>query len=151
MSDALAESVVVLVSVEPAVGDVREMVGRVVSRLLTVTVTVGADVLFPAVSYAIALSTKLPLILLSVFHTTEYGAVVSDTISVVPTYISTFATPTLSEALAKIVTLPLSVEPAVGDVIDTVGAVMSGLFTVTLTVDEVPVLFELSLAIAFKA
>ena len=44
------------------------------------------------------------------------------------------ATPTLSAALAEIVTaLPDTVEPLVGADIDTVGAVVSAVFTVTVT------------------
>ena len=50
------------------------------------------------------------------------------------------ATPTLSDALAEIVTDPDTVAPAPGEAIETVGAVVSllvELLTVTVTVDDV--------------
>jgi hypothetical protein len=52
----------------------------------------------------------------------------------------------LSEALAETVTVPETVAPELGDVIDTVGAVVSD--TVTLTDEEVAVLLAASRATA---
>ena len=56
------------------------------------------------------------------------------------------ATPTLSEALAETVTVPETVAPEVGDVMLTVGAVVSE--TVTLTEADVAVLLAPSRAMA---
>ena len=56
----------------------------------------------------------------------EYGAVVSSVPRlVVPSRNCTPATPTLSAAFAVTFTLPTSVEPPAGAVIETVGAVVS--------------------------
>ena len=57
-------------------------------------------------------------------------------------------TPTLSEALAETVTVPETVAPDVGDVMLTVGAVVSE--TVTLTEADVAVLLAASRATAVK-
>jgi hypothetical protein len=54
----------------------------------------------------------------------------------------------LSEALAETVMVPETVAPELGDVMLTVGAVVSD--TVTLTEDEVPVLFAASRATALR-
>ena len=58
------------------------------------------------------------------------------------------ATPTLSDAVAETVTVPPTVAPPAGAVIDTVGGVVSGLFTVTVTVVDVVVLPAASRATA---
>ena len=50
------------------------------------------------------------------------------------------ATPTLSEAVALKVTVPDTVAPSAGPIRLTVGAVISGLLTVTVTVEVVVVL-----------
>ena len=83
------------------------------------------------------------------FHVVEYGAVVSVAINVVPWKNDTLATAMLSDAVAEIVTV-FDTEPPVGDVRETAGAVMSGLLTVTDTVEEVAVLPAASRAVAFK-
>jgi hypothetical protein len=58
------------------------------------------------------------------------------------------ATPTLSEALADTVTVPVTVEPEPGEVMFTVGAAVSG--TVTVTVADVVLLPAASRATALS-
>src|SRR4030095_9627621 len=61
-----------------------------------------------------------------VFQETLYGAVVSAAPITVPSTLNvTDATPTLSDAFAEMDWVPVSVAPITGDVIDTVGAVVS--------------------------
>src|SRR3989442_14045752 len=72
-----------------------------------------------------------------VSHVTEYGDVVSSAPRLPPSSWNwTPTTPTLSEALAETVMLPVTVAPEVGAVMLTVGGVMS-LKTVTVTGSEV--------------
>ena len=70
----------------------------------------------------------------------EYGEAVSSAPRLFPSNLNcTPATPTLSEALADTVTVPETVDPLAGAVMDTVGGVVSAavLLTVTLTGEEV--------------
>ena len=60
-----------------------------------------------------------------VFQDTEYGDELSVASSAPSTRNSTRETPTLSDALALIVVVPLTVEPFDGVLIDTVGGVVS--------------------------
>src|SRR5437762_222289 len=78
LSEALAVTVTVAETVAPALGEVTETDGGVVS-LKTVTVTAADVVRLPAASRAIAVTVCEPLVALSVFHWTEYGAAVSST------------------------------------------------------------------------
>src|SRR5437879_13874527 len=123
-----------------------ETVGGVVSA--TVTLTAAAVAVFPAASRATAVRVCAPLLAVVVFHERVYGAVVTSaprlaasSLNCIPT------TPTLSVALAETVTVPLTVAPAAGAVIDTVGGVVS-LRTVTLTAAAVAVLPAASRATA---
>ena len=94
--------------------------------LLTVTLTAVDVLVLPAASRAMAVRLWLPLTTPVVFQPIEYGAVVtSEPMSVASTLKRTPATPTLSDALAVIVTLPDTTAPAAGAVIETVGAVVS--------------------------
>src|SRR5438094_2672169 len=62
------------------------------------------------------------LVVWVVFHAIEYGALVTSAPRLAPSSLNwTPATPTLSEASAVTVTVPATVEPAVGAVIETVG------------------------------
>jgi hypothetical protein len=70
------------------------------------------------------------------FQEREKGEEVSEPRRVEPSWNSTLETPTLSEAEAERVRVPETVEPEVGAVRDTVGAVRS-LSTVTVTEAEV--------------
>jgi hypothetical protein len=76
-----------------------------------------------------------------VFHDAEYGDVGSLESRTPSTKNSTRVTPTLSEALAEIVDVPLTDAPPAGLVIDADGGAVSGagavLFTVTLTAADV--------------
>src|SRR5262249_25719557 len=58
-------------------------------------------------------------------QTTCHGALVALPTSAPPTKKSTLLTPTLSEAFAVIVTLPVTVAPSTGEVIETFGATVS--------------------------
>src|SRR5205814_1792348 len=102
----------------------------------TVTVT-PADVLrFPAASRATAVSVWLPSFVVVVFHAPAYGALVTSVPRLVPSSSNcTPTTPTLSAALADTFTVPETVAPPAGAVIEIVGGVMSEapLVTVTLT------------------
>src|SRR3989454_4369486 len=82
-----------------------------------------------------------------VSHVTEYGDVVSSAPRLPPSSWNwTPTTPTLSEAVAETVILPVTVAPEVGAVMLTVGAVVSG--TVTVTEEDVVVLVAASRAAA---
>ena len=93
----------------------------------TVTVTAAAFAAFPAPSRALAVNVCDPSGMEVVFHVTVYGTVVSSAASGDPsTKNCTPTTSTLSEASALTVTVPLTDAPLVGDVMVTVGAVVSG-------------------------
>jgi hypothetical protein len=82
------------------------------------------DALLPAASTAVATRVWLPFDVVVVFHEIEYGAVVSSAPICVPsTRNRTRATPTSSDALAAMVTVPETVAPDAGEVSDTLGAV----------------------------
>jgi hypothetical protein len=92
----------------------------------TVTVTLDDVLVFPAASLATAVSVWLALVTPMVFHVPEYGEVVNSEPRLAPSSLNwTPATPTLSEAVADMVTELETVEPLVGRVMETVGAVMS--------------------------
>src|SRR4029077_19460636 len=107
-------------------------VGGVVS-LNTVTVTAAAVVVLPAASRATAVNVCEPLLTLVVFHATAYGAVVCSRPKFALSRRNwTPATPTLSEALAVRLIVPLTVAPFAGAAMLTVGGVVS-FETVTVT------------------
>src|SRR5437773_3049042 len=111
-------------------------VGGVVS-LNTVTVTAAEVVRLPAASRATAVSVCEPLLAVVVFQETEYGAAASSTPRLAPSNRNcTPTTPTLSEALAVTLVVPPTVAPETGEVMLTVGGVVS-LNTVTVTAAEV--------------
>jgi hypothetical protein len=150
LSAALAVTGTVPDIVSPSRGDVILTVGGVVSgggggALATVTVT-GAEtgLRLPAASRATAVTVCDPLLAEVVFQETEYGALVSSAPKFAPSILNcTPATPTLSTALAFKGTVPDIVSPSLGDVMLTVGGVVSGggggavLDTVTVTALEV--------------
>src|SRR5436309_539311 len=109
--------------------------------LETVTVTPAEVVRLPAASRAVAVRVCEPLLVLAVFQETEYGEVVSSAPKAAPSSRNwTPATPTLSEALALTAVVPDTVAPPAGEVMLTVGGVVSGggaLETVTVTPAEV--------------
>src|SRR5206468_10127986 len=120
---ALALTVVAPPTVDPAVGAVMLTVGAVVS-LSTVIVTGAEVVRLPAPSRATAVRLCDPLLAPVVSHEIEYGAVVSSAPRLAPSSLNwTPTTPTLSEALALTVVVPLTVDPAVGAVRPAVGTV----------------------------
>src|SRR6267378_1828328 len=100
-------------------------VGVVVS-FETVTVTAAAVAVLPAASRATAVSVCEPLLAVVVSQETAYGgAVVSSTPRLAPSSRNwTPATPTLSDALAVTVMVPLTVAPVAGAVIVTAAGVV---------------------------
>jgi hypothetical protein len=74
LSDALAVIVTVAETVDPLAGAVIDTDGRVLSALLTVTLTEAEVVLWPAASRATAVRTCVPFVTPVVFHDFEYGA-----------------------------------------------------------------------------
>src|SRR6185436_7225910 len=151
LSVAVAETVTAAPdTVAPAAGAVIATVGAVVSALLTVTLTAADVVVLPAASRATAVNVCRPLAVIVVFHVCVWGMAVSSAPRLMPSSLNcTPATPTLSVAVAEIVTaVPDTVAPAAGAVIATVGAVVSALLTVTLTAADVVVLPAASRATA---
>src|SRR5207245_9838417 len=101
------------VTVEPEVGAVMATVGAVVSG--TVTVTEEEVPVLLAASRATALRVWLRGAAVVVSHVTEYGDVVSSASRLPPSSWNwTPATPTLSEAVAETVMVPVTVAPEVG-------------------------------------
>ncbi|OLD53684.1 MAG: hypothetical protein AUI64_05965 [Acidobacteria bacterium 13_1_40CM_2_64_6] len=105
-----------------------ETVGGVVSEevLLTFTVTPALVVLLPAASLATAVRIWFPLESALVFIEYLYGAALTRApVLALSTLNCTWATAMLSAAFADIVTVPESVALAAGEVIETVGGVVS--------------------------
>src|SRR5882724_4480415 len=97
------------------------------AALETIAVTMGALAVFPAPSRATAVNVWDPSATVVVFQVTPYGTVVSSAASGDPSRKNrTPTTSMLSEASALTVTVPLTDVPLVGDVMVTVGAVVSG-------------------------
>src|SRR5439155_461437 len=98
-------------------------------------------VVWRAASRSTAVRVCEPLAAPVVFQEIEYGAVVSSAPKLAPSILNcTPATPTLSAALAVIVTVAGTVWPFAGELMLTVGGVVSGggaLATVTVTGAEV--------------
>src|SRR5439155_663855 len=124
------------------------------AALVTVTVTGAEVVVLPAASRATAVRVCEPLAAPVVFQEIEYGAVVSSAPKLAPSILNcTPATPTLSAALAVIVTVAGTVWPFAGELMLTVGGVVSGggaLATVTVTGAEVLLLPAASRATAVR-
>src|SRR5204862_6057358 len=108
----------------------------------------------PAASRAIAVSVCEPLLAVAVFQETPKGAAVSSAPSAAPSSKNcTPATPTLSEAFAVTGIVPETVAPLAGELMLTVGGVVSGggpFETLTVTGAEVVRLPAASRAIAVK-
>src|SRR6185503_16181652 len=99
--------------------------GPFAAAMLTPT---AADIpTFPTASRACACSECGPAANAAVFQLMPYGAVVSEPMDVPSTRNVTEATPTLSDAFAVIVTLPLTCAPAIGDEMTADGGVVSEL------------------------
>ena len=96
----------------------------------------------PAASRARAASVCVPLLAVALFQEVEYGAVVTSAPSDAPSSRNwTPATPTLSLALAETVTVPDTVAPLAGAVMETVGGVISGAALEVVTVMAVLVVW----------
>ncbi len=102
------------------------MSAGVADALATVTV-IGADVaVLPAASRTTAVSTRDPSVTVDVSQATAYGAAMSSApIGTLSTRNRTPATPTSSDAPAVTVVEPETVAPGPGEVIVTVGGVVS--------------------------
>src|SRR5436190_593068 len=93
----------------------------------SVTVTAVEVVRLASASRATAVSVCEPLLAVVVFQETEYGAAASSTPRLAPSSRNcTPTTPTLSEALAVTLVVPPTVAPETGEVMLTVGGVVSG-------------------------
>jgi hypothetical protein len=102
--------------------------------LATATRRVVDRVTLPAASRAIARRAWVPLTAPAVFQLIAYGAVVSAAPRLTPLSVNcTEVTPTLSDAAADTVTMPLTVAPAAGEVTSTAGGVVSPLALPTVT------------------
>src|SRR5688572_13206148 len=110
-------------------------VGAVLS-LATVTVTGAEVVRLPAASRATAVRVCDPFVVLLVFQGAEYGAVVTSVPALPSRKNCTPATAVSSSALALTVIVPDTVSPEAGELMLTVGGVLS-LATVTVTGAEV--------------
>src|SRR5262249_40035927 len=101
--------------------------GKAVEGLFTVSVTAADKVVFPAPSRAEAVRVWDPLGMVVVSQEIEYGEIVSSLTRFTPSRRNcTPFTPTLSEAEAVTVTVPTTLAPAAGAVMDTTGAWVSG-------------------------
>src|SRR3989344_6415154 len=92
----------------------------------TVTLLPAVEAVLPAASRATALRLWVPLVAVVESQEMEYGAVVSSAPTLAPSTLNcTPVTPTLSDALAEMVTVPETVAPSAGAVRETVGLVVS--------------------------
>src|SRR5436309_6741516 len=145
LSEAFAVTLIVELTASPSAGNVMLTAG---GPLSTVTVTAEEVAVLPAASRATAVKVCEPLLAVVVFHETAYGAVVSSAPRLAPSSLNwTPTTPTLSEAFAVTLIVELTAAPFAGDVMLTVGGVVS-LKTVTVTGSDVHRRPNLSLATA---
>src|SRR5439155_1477788 len=137
LSVAVAETVTVPDTLAAGAGALSDTVGRALS---TVTLTALLVALFPAASRATAVKVCAPLLALGVGHETVYGAAVSSAPSVTPSSLNcTPTTPTLSVAVAEIVTVPETLAAGAGAVSATVGGVVSRTVVLPAAVAVLPV------------
>src|SRR5439155_389764 len=115
--------VIVVVVVDLSVNTLTSSVG---APLPMVTVTFGDVATLPAASRATAVSVWLPLPIVVEFQLIVYGAAVSSAPRLAPSSLNcTPTTLTLSAAVAETATVPFTVTPPAGAVIETVGGVVS--------------------------
>src|SRR5438552_966256 len=99
----------------------------IVGAFTTVTLTAAEVAVLPAASRAKAVRVCAPALAVVVSQETEDGAAVSSAPKLAPSSLNcTPTTPTLSVALAETVTVPVTVAPAAGAVMETAGEVVSG-------------------------
>jgi len=144
LSVAFADTVTVADTVAVFAGAVSETVGGVVSGVVLSTFTVSAALVveLPAPSVAVAVRTWLPLERGIVFREYAYGALASaDPVFAPSTLNCTLATATLSVAVAVTFTIPDKVALAIGELIATVGAIVSPTVEAVISplVTELPV------------
>src|SRR4030095_16222754 len=110
-------------------GSVAEVFATGMATGLDIVVLLGL-----AVSLATAVSACGPSAIAVVFHEMEYGAAVTSEPILTPSTLNCIpATATLSLAVAATVTVPLTVAPAAGAVIATVGGIGAGFLRLTRT------------------
>src|SRR5579859_4177988 len=125
-------------TVAPSAGEVMTATGGVISAvcavaLFTDTVT-EAEPMLLAASKALTVRVWDPLVLLALFHEKEKGDAVAVATAAPSTSSSIFVTPTLSEADPCTETVPETLAPETGAVMETVGGVVSiALLTLTVT------------------
>jgi hypothetical protein len=121
LDEALAETVMVPETVAPESGDVIEMVGA--AELLTLTITVALLVVCPVSALATAASEWLPLESAVVSRERLNGALVTAAPVLLPSNMN--CTPVvLGETLVVIGTIPETVAPWAGEVIEMAGALV---------------------------
>src|SRR3989344_3073981 len=154
LSEALAESVTIPLTVALLDGVETEMLGNMVSRkaLKTTTATGKEVAVFPAASRATAVTVWAPFDTGAVSQDIEYGLAVSSLPILAPSILNwTPVTPVASEAVAEMVILPDAVVLAAGEAIETAGAVVSaqydGLFIFTTTAPLMTLLLAASYAL----
>src|SRR5439155_25335475 len=118
-SDASSVAQLIVAELDPTLAlDTALITGGALS---TVTLTTLAGAVLPAASRAMAVKLWEPLATRVVFQEIAYGAAVTSAPRFAPSSLNcTPTTPTLSVALAETVTVPATVTPAAGAVIDTV-------------------------------
>src|SRR5215469_13637378 len=126
LAEAVAITLTVPETVEPLAGEVIDTVSGVVLVLFTVIDTAGLVALFPAASTATAVRLCLPFASVFVFSDCEYAPPLIAAPRLVPsTWNCTLATATLSEDRAATVIVPETAAPEAGEVIETVGGIVS--------------------------
>ena len=119
--DTVVETVIVPETVAPVSGDVIEIVGAEAVVLLTVILTAALVVACAAASLATAVSECPPFASVAVFKERLNGALVITGPALLPSTLNCTLV-VLEETLVKTVTVPETVAPARGDVMETVGA-----------------------------
>jgi hypothetical protein len=149
LSELVPLTATVPASVAPLVGDLNATVGGVVSVTLLSTLADTLPVVtLPELSVARAVMVWVPLATVVVFHDQDQDVVPVAGCQAPPsTCTATLATDTLSLAVPETETVPPTVAPAAGDVIEIAGATASPLLIETDSI-EVDVLPSESVALA---
>jgi hypothetical protein len=134
LEETLVETATVPETVAPDAGEVIEMVGA--EELLTEMVTVALVAVWPAELEATAAREWLPLVSAAVFREKPNGALVTAAPELAPSTLNCTLV-VLEETLVETATVPETVAPDAGEVIEIVGA--EELLTTTMTVALVAV------------
>ena len=134
-------------TVLPLAGELMLATGALVSAILLTVTVADALALLPAASFAVATMLCVPFENEAVAQEQTYGEVASEHIMSPSTVMVTEVTPTLSLAEAWMVIGPETMAPLVGEVMLTVGGVVSALLTVT-DIEAAALLLAASFAVA---